>query len=267
MKNELLQIGPVTIYGYGLMIAIGVIVAYLVGEYRAKKQSLSPDELFYLTITCLVGGIIGAKLLFYIVEIKSIIENPKLLLDIKNGFVVYGGIIGGIFAGYLYTKIRKLSFLKYFDLVMPSIALAQAFGRIGCAFAGCCYGRETDGWCHIIYEESKFAPNGVPLIPTQFISSGLNFIHFFLLVFLAKKLKASGQVAGFYLVFYSIGRFFLEYLRNDPRGSVKLLSTSQFISLFILAAGIGVILACGYLARKKTENVDKAESREITEEA
>jgi len=267
MKNELLQIGPVTIYGYGLMIAIGVIVAYLVGEYRAKKQGLSPDELFYLTITCLVGGIIGAKFLFYIVEIKSIIENPKLLLDIKNGFVVYGGIIGGIFAGYLYTKMRKLSFLKYFDLVMPSIALAQAFGRIGCAFAGCCYGRETDGWCHIIYEESKFAPNGVPLIPTQFISSGLNFIHFFLLVFLAKKLKASGQVAGFYLVFYSIGRFFLEYLRNDPRGSVKLLSTSQFISLFILAAGIGVILACGYLAKKNAGNVDKTETMEITEEA
>lgn len=265
MKNELLQIGPVTIYGYGLMIAIGVIAAYLVGEYRAKKQGLNPDELFYLTITCLTGGIIGAKLLFYIVEIKSIIENPRLLLDIKNGFVVYGGIIGGIFSGYLYTKIRKLSFLRYFDLVMPSIALAQAFGRIGCAFAGCCYGRETDGWCHIIYEGSKFAPNGVALIPTQFISSGLNFIHFFLLVYLAKKVKASGQVAGLYLVFYSIGRFFLEFLRNDPRGSVKVLSTSQFISLFILAAGLGVFFFCGYLGRKQRSFVDKTET-EGTEE-
>lgn len=265
MKNELLQIGPVTIYGYGLMIAIGVIAAYLVGEYRAKKQGLNPDELFYLTITCLTGGIIGAKLLFYIVEIKSIIENPRLLLDIKNGFVVYGGIIGGIFSGYLYTKIRKLSFLRYFDLVMPSIALAQAFGRIGCAFAGCCYGRETDGWCHIIYEGSKFAPNGVALIPTQFISSGLNFIHFFLLVYLAKKVKASGQVAGLYLVFYSIGRFFLEFLRNDPRGSVKVLSTSQFISLFILAAGLGVFFFCGYLGRKQRSLVDKTET-EGTEE-
>lgn len=257
MKNELLQIGPITIYGYGLMIAIGVIVAYMVGEYRAKKQGLSPDELFYLTITCLVGGIVGAKLLFYIVEMKAIIENPKLLLDIKNGFVVYGGIIGGIFAGYLYTKIRKLSFLKYFDLVMPSIALAQAFGRLGCAFAGCCYGRETESWCHIIYENSKFAPNGVPLIPTQFISCGLNLIHFFLLVFLAKKLKASGQVAGFYLIFYSVGRFFLEFLRNDPRGSVNVLSTSQFISLFILAAGIGVVVFCGYLNKKQRNPVDK----------
>ena len=72
MKNELLQIGPVTIYGYGLMIAIGVVVAYLVGEYRAKKQGLSPDELFYLTITCLVGGIIGANFYFTLWKLKQL---------------------------------------------------------------------------------------------------------------------------------------------------------------------------------------------------
>ena len=262
-NNELLQIGPFTVYGYGLMIAIGVIVAYTVGEYRAKKQGLSPDELFWLTISCLVGGVIGAKLLFYIVEIKSIIENPKILLDITHGFVVYGGIIGGIGVGYLFCKIRKLEFLKYFDLVMPSIAIAQGFGRMGCMFAGCCYGRETDSWFHVIYETSEFAPNGVQLIPTQLIMALLNFAHFFILAFLAKKVvKHDGQVAGFYLVFYSIGRFFLEYLRNDPRGEVKMFSTSQFISLFILAAGVGTILLCGYLGKKRAAGVDKTPTKE-----
>ena len=251
LKNELLQIGPVTIYGYGLMIAIGVLCAYLVGEYRAKKYNLNPNIISSLTITCLVGGIIGAKLLFYIVEIKSIIENPRILLDIANGFVVYGGIIGGILAGYLFCKVKKLEFWKYFDLVMPSIALAQGFGRLGCAFAGCCYGRETDSWFHIIYEDSSFAPNGVALLPTQIISSGLNFIHFLLLIFLAKKVKASGQVAGLYLIFYSIGRFCLEFLRNDPRGEVSALSTSQFISVFIFIVGIGIFAGCGYFYKKR----------------
>ena len=268
-NNELLQIGPFTVYGYGLMIAIGVIVAYTVGEYRAKKQGLSPDELFWITISCLVGGVLGAKLRFYIVEIKSIIENPKLLLDITHGFVVYGGIIGGIGVGYLFCRIRKLEFLKYFDLVMPSIAIAQGFGRVGCMFAGCCYGRETDSWFHVIYQTSEFAPNDVALIPTQMIMAILNFAHFFILAFLAKKvLKYSGQVAGFYLVFYSIGRFFLEYLRNDPRGSVNLLSTSQFISLFILAAGVGTILFCGYLGKKRVVAVDKQSEQNdmVTEE-
>ena len=123
---------------------------------------------------------------------------------------------------------------------------------------------ETPGLLYSLLE-SKFAPNGVALIPTQFISSGLNFIHFFLLVYLAKKVKASGQVAGLYLVFYSIGRFFLEYLRNDPRGSVKVLSTSQFISLFILAAGIGVFLLCGYLGKKQEVIVDNAGAKDAEE--
>lgn len=259
MKNELFQIGPFTVYGYGLMIFLGVVAAYSVGEYRAKKQGLSPDELFWLTISCLVGGIAGAKLLFYIVEIKAILQNPKILLDITHGFVVYGGIIGGIGVGYLFCRIRKLPFLRYFDLVMPSIALAQAFGRIGCMFAGCCYGRETDSWFHMIYEHSEFAPAGVPLIPTQFIMAVLNFVHFFLLVLLAKKVKAKGQVAGLYLMFYSIGRFFMEYLRNDPRGNVNVLSTSQFISLFILIAGVLFFAGCGYLQKKKSEDVDNQE--------
>jgi len=266
-NNELLQIGPFTVYGYGLMIALGVVVAYTVGEYRAKKRGLDPDSLFWITVSCLVGGIIGAKLLFYIVEIKAIIENPKLLLDVTHGFVVYGGIIGGIGVGYLFCKIKKLVFLKYFDLVMPSIAIAQGFGRIGCMFAGCCYGRETDSWFHVIYQSSDFAPNGVALIPTQMIMALLNFAHFFILAFLAKKVvKHDGQVAGFYLVFYSIGRFFLEYLRNDPRGEVKVFSTSQFISLFILAAGVGTILLCGYLGKKKATIVDSNNKEEIIEE-
>ena len=263
-NNELLQIGPFTVYGYGLMIAIGVLVAYSVGEYRAKKQGLDPDSLFWITVSCLVGGILGAKLLFIIVEIKSIIADPSILLDVTHGFVVYGGIIGGIGVGYLYCKLKKLVFLKYFDLVMPSIAIAQGFGRVGCMFAGCCYGRETDGWFHVIYHSSDFAPNGVALIPTQMIMAILNFAHFFILVFLIKKLvKHDGQIAGFYLVFYSIGRFFLEYLRNDPRGNVDILSTSQFISLFILAAGVGTILLCGYLGKKRAVAVDNVLTEEV----
>ncbi|MBR6642574.1 MAG: prolipoprotein diacylglyceryl transferase [Lachnospiraceae bacterium] len=268
-NNELLQIGPFTVYGYGLMIAIGVIVAYIVGEYRAKKRGLDPDSLFWITVSCLIGGILGAKLLFYVVEIKEIIKNPKILLDVTHGFVVYGGIIGGIGVGYLFCRIKKLVFLKYFDLVMPSIAIAQGFGRVGCMFAGCCYGRETDSWFHVIYQTSDFAPNGVALIPTQMIMALLNFAHFFILALLAKRVvKHDGQVAGFYLVFYSIGRFFLEYLRNDPRGEVRMFSTSQFISLFILAAGVGTILLCGYLGKKKAgivENTEEPETEKMTE--
>ena len=216
MKNDLFKIGALTVHGYGLMIAIGVLAAYLMAEYRAKKKGLDPDKIFDLAIWCLLGGVLGAKLLYVIVEMKSIIANPKELLKVMDGFVVYGGIIGGIFSGYLFCRRKHISFLEYFDLVMPSIALAQGFGRVGCLLAGCCYGRETDSAFHIVFRHSSYAPNNVQLIPTQIIMSVLNFAHFFLLIFLAKRVKARGQVAACYLMCYSVGRFFMEYLRNDP---------------------------------------------------
>ena len=125
-----------------------------------------------------------------------------------------------------------------------SVGLGQAFGRLGCLMAGCCYGRETDSWFSITFQESPFAPNGVALIPTQIMSSVADFLNFAILLVVAKKAKSDGQVAGMYLILYSIGRFFLECFRGDPRGSVGALSTSQFIAIFILAVGIAVYLYC-----------------------
>lgn len=242
MKNDLLTIGPITVHGYGLMIAIGIVAAYLVLEYRAKKMELKQESVFSLAIWCVIGGILGAKLLFYITQIKNIINDPKLLLDISNGFVVYGGIIGGILAGFLFCKKEKLNFLQYFDLVMPSIALAQGFGRIGCFLAGCCYGKETTSPFGIVFHESELAPNGVNLIPTQLISSGLDFLSFIVLIIFAKRKKADGQVAGLYLILYSAGRFFLEFLRGDlGRGNIGILSTSQLLSIFMFVIGCGIV--------------------------
>lgn len=251
MKPDLFSIGPFTVHGYGLMIAIGVLAAILVAEKRAPKFHLESEHIMNIAIWGVVAGVIGSKVLYWIVEFPSILEDPSILLDIGHGFVVYGAILGGILGGWLYCHVKKVNFLRYFDLVMPSVALAQGFGRIGCLLAGCCYGRETDSSFHIVFTESLIAPNGVPLIPTQIISSVANFIHFGVLLWLAKRTKGDGQVAGFYLIFYSIGRSLIELLRNDPRGAVGGLSTSQFISLFILAAGVVIVLVCGRRGKKE----------------
>lgn len=254
MKNELLTIGPLTVYGYGAMIALGVIFAYVTAEYRARKQRLAYEQVFYLTIWCLLGGFAGAKLLFWITEWNTVVSDPVYMLQtMPDGFVVYGGIIGGILAGYIFCRRKKLKFLEYFDLMMPSIALAQGFGRIGCFLAGCCYGEETGCALSITFRESEFAPNNVALVPTQLYSSALNFLHFFLLLFVARHKKADGQVAAVYLVLYSAGRFVLEFFRGDlERGSVGILSTSQFISIFAGAAG--AFLLCRTM-RKKSRQV------------
>lgn len=251
MRNELFTIGPLTVYGYGFMIAVGVIAAWIITNRRAEKQKLDHEHVFSLVIWCLLGGMFCAKILFWITEWKSIVRDPHYILDtISDGFVVYGGIIGGILAGCLYCYIKKTDFWKYFDLVMPSVALAQGFGRIGCLLAGCCYGRETNSIFSITFQNSDFAPNHVALIPTQIYSSILDFLHFGILLYIAQHKKKDGQVAACYLIFYSIGRFVLEFFRGDLiRGSVGMLSTSQFISLFILVAGILILVI---RSKKKT---------------
>ena len=97
MKNELLTIGPFTIHGYGLMIGIGVIAAYLTAEYRARKLKLDADQIFSLVIWCLVFGGLGSKLLYCLTMLDVILADPSYLLhSLANGWVVYGGLIGGV---------------------------------------------------------------------------------------------------------------------------------------------------------------------------
>ena len=111
MKNELLTIGPFTIYGYGLMIAIGIVAGCLTAEYRARKQGLDSEQIFPMILWCLVGGFLCAKLLFWITEWKSIAQDPGFMMEtLSSGFVVFGGIIGGILTGFLYCRIKGLIF-------------------------------------------------------------------------------------------------------------------------------------------------------------
>lgn len=237
MLNNI-TIGPITIHMYGLMFGLAYLCAYLVSCRRAKKYGLNEDILWGILICAIFGTLIGSRFLFYLVSIPQIIKNPSIIWNFRNGYVVYGGILCGVLLGYFYCKKKGASFLNYFDLVMPSVSLAQGIGRIGCFFAGCCYGRETDSWFHIMYTHSEYAPNHVPLIPTQLISSAGNFIIAAILFRYASKSKKAGTVGALYMILYSMGRFIIEMFRNDYRGTWGMLSTSQIISIGIMAAGI-----------------------------
>ena len=237
MLNDI-QNGPITIHMYGLMIGIGFAAAYFICCLRAKKKGLSEDIIWGILLCALAGALIGTRLLFYLVSLPQIWETPSILWNFKNRYVVYGGIIFGVLFGYMYCKRKKVSFLQYFDLVMPSVSIAQGFGRIGCFFAGCCYGQQTDSWFHIIYTHSNFAPNNIPLIPTQLVSSAGNFIIAGILFWYDSKTEKDGTVGALYMILYSIGRFIIEIFRNDFRGEWGGWSTSQLISVFILLLGV-----------------------------
>lgn len=253
MYNELFSIGPFTVHGYGLMIAIGIVVALLVGDYRAKKFGLNGDLIYGLTLTTVVLGFLAARILFIITEWQDFLKNPMSYVT-GNGFVVFGGIMGGALTIWAYCKIKKMDFLAYLDLMIPSVALAQGFGRIGCFLAGCCYGKETDSFLGITFTNSDYAPNNVKLLPSQLIMSAGDFVIAAILLLYAKKNPSKGKTSALYLMLYSVGRFFVEFTRNDDRGAVGALSTSQFIGIFIFIVGAVAYFGVIPMRMKKTED-------------
>lgn len=246
MRIELFHIGPITIWGYGFMIGLGILLCLILGMQRAKKYNMSENAVLDIAIYGILFGFLGAKLLYVLVEFDRFLENPTSILG-SEGFVVYGGITAGVVAAIVYCKIKKLRFLEYFDLLIPCVALAQGFGRIGCFLAGCCYGRETDSFLGVTFPENSLAPTGVKLLPTQLFSSAGDFLIMGILLWYYKKAKHIGDVGILYMILYSIGRFLLEILRSDERGSLGALSTSQWISIgiFLLA------LILKYIFKKK----------------
>lgn len=237
MKSELFSIGPFTVHGYGFMIALGILACIFLGLYRAKRRGMSQDAVLDISIIGILCGFLGAKLLYILVELDRFLQEPLQVLG-SEGFVVYGGILAGVFSAILYCKRKGLSFLEYFDLLAPSIAIAQGFGRIGCFLAGCCYGRETQCFLGVTFPEGSIAPSGVKLLPTQLFSSAGDFLIMAILLLYSRKPRPKGNTGALYLLLYGVGRFLIEFLRSDERGTVGVLSTSQFISIGICVAAL-----------------------------
>lgn len=247
----IIEIQRVPISMYGLMIVIGAFLGVYIGIKRSNKYHIEREDVIFSSCFAAIGLIIGAKLLYIITAIPTIIKHKDIVFSsfsnfkelLSGGFVFYGGLIGAVIGFYIYSKQYKINIIDLLDLMAPSIPLIHGFGRLGCFFAGCCYGIEYSGPFHIIFHKSLAAPNGIPLFPIQVLESGLNFIAFIILLIYGRKLRSSGKLIGAYIVYYSIARFFLEFLRGDvARGIFWGISTSQWISLPLLAIGILFIL-------------------------
>ena len=163
MKNDLFTIGSITIHGYGLMIGIGIIAAYYLAEYRANKRGMDVDMILSIAICGVVCGILGAKLLYYVTIFDEILANPKKLLDINDGFVVYGGIIGGFLFGGLACKRRP-------DQAYFLFPVRRSGHAVGCARAGLWTDRLFPGWLLLRYADPQPFCDRVPrfgLCPEQ----------------------------------------------------------------------------------------------------
>lgn len=224
---------------YGFFILVGIVCAYFFGLIVTKKRHFDVND-YIIVCAYLVGfGFIGAKILYILVSIKNI-DFSLIFRDLKtfdsfmtSGFVFYGGLLGGLLAFVFLKKRHKINSSEYIKVITPALAIAHCFGRIGCSFAGCCYGKSTTSFFAFIYKESIVAPNNVPLVPIQGIEAFSLFILSLLFLWIAIK-KPKVKIHYFYIGFYSVLRFFLEFYRGDiERGYYKGLSTSQIISLVL----------------------------------
>ena len=264
MKPILFSISGFDIYGYGLMYALSLVLGLLLAEYRGRSHGYKKGFVFDCGFYAIIIGVIGAKLLYWITVWEDLAADfwGTIKETLSAGFVVYGGIIAAIVFAAIYIRVKKESILRFFDLGIPSVALGQAIGRIGCLLAGCCYGKVAPegAWYAMTFPEGSYAPAGVGLYPTQLLSTIFNFINFAILLVAAKKFKTKGRTFALYLINYGVGRFLIEFIRDDYRGEIGFLSTSQFISVIAVAVGIILMIFAGKIYEKfaPKEETDKA---------
>ena len=267
-----------TIPMYGVMSALGMLAAFVLLGFTRKHTRFSEDQALSAVPWAIIMGFVGAKVLFWIVEIDQVIADPSYLLHtLREGFVFYGALIGGLGGVAIYSLNKKLPFFSLTDYFIPGLVLGHAFGRIGCFFAGCCYGMECETPISIVFPTGGAAPAGIPLLPTQLMESAFLFLLCAFLVWRLTKKKPFGTVSGWYMVLYGAWRFGIEFFRSDERGAVGALSTSQFISIFVFAGGVALLLLVKSGVLKKTvldlpipveeEPKKKKDKAEISEES
>lgn len=242
MFNDWFSIGPLTVHGYGVMIAVGILAASWLATKLCKEYKLDYENIDSFIIFVIVIGYAFSKLTYCLTVFDQFLSDPLSVLG-SGGWVVYGGILGGLLAALIWCKWKKWKFMDYFQVLMPCVSLAQGFGRIGCFFAGCCGGVVTDAWYGIQFPATSLAWNTTQkIIPTQLLSSAGDFLIFAFLMYNLKKGKHPEDTGAWYLILYSVGRFLIEFLRGDLiRGGIGPFSTSQFISLFVVVLGAYMI--------------------------
>ncbi len=264
MYPEIFKIGNFPIHTYGVFLALGMMLGLYAAARLGSRDGLSRDRIYDLGLWTLIGALVGSKLLMFVVDDHVEIFSLDFL---RSGGVYYGGFLGGLLTVVLLTIYYKMPFWKVGDAFAPGVALGQFFGRQGCFSAGCCWGKETHLPWGVHFTEKGHEFTGVPvygpdgsdlyLHPTQLYESFFMLLVFAFLSYLHKRKKFDGQVLIAYGVIYGIWRFAVEFVRDDPRGSlfglngVLGLSTSQIISLLV---GLGALAFMIYKLRTAPED-------------
>ena len=242
MHPELLHIGPLTIYTYGFMMATAFLVCYLILKSEITKRGDDPEVASNIIFWGATGGIIGAKV-FYMIEFhQDFIQDPLGMIFSGAGLVFHGGLIGGTIAVVAVILLARKPLGEYADFIGPALLIGQGIGRIGCFFAGCCHGEACNLPWAVTFPYAS-PPANFPVHPTQLYETLINFSLFFLLVKYVRPRTRQypGIIFAIYMMLAGTERFFLEFIRVNPRVAWGL-SSAQFTSVGIFAAGLALAI-------------------------
>jgi phosphatidylglycerol:prolipoprotein diacylglycerol transferase len=252
MYPTLFKFLGLTLHTYGLFIAAGFLLGLALAMQESRREGINPQMILDLGFYLIFSAIIGARLFYVLQNPHYYLNDPLEIIKIwHGGLVFYGGFFLSLIVCIVYLRRHKLPLAKTCDLFAPSLAAGEFLGRIGCFFAGCCYGKEAHfAWCVTFSNTQSLAPIGIPLHPTQLYTSFLALLTFLILLYLRRHKRFEGEITWSYVLLYSISRIVVEHFRGDPRGFIfnETISIAQGISLVLGSFSIVMLL---YLRKRQ----------------
>ena len=248
MHPVLYQLGSITIYTYGVLVAAGVVAGIWLASHDALRAGLSPVKVWNLGVYGIVAALVASKLWLVLSAWDYYAANPRELFSsatLQSGGTFYGGLLGGILWTIYYTRRERMPLLATLDVSAAPVALGHAIGRLGCFAAGCCFGKPTSlPWAVTFTSQVAARVSGTPLHvavhPTELYEAAAEFANFAILWSLGRQSRASGQIFGAYLVLYGIERGLIEFVRDDPGRTLlfhNAVSLMQIVSVCMFIAG------------------------------
>jgi phosphatidylglycerol---prolipoprotein diacylglyceryl transferase len=248
MHPILFQLGSLTVYTYGLLVAAGVFLGLWYARGQAPRVGLSANRIWNLGIYMVFGALIVSKLWLLASDWSYYTAHPADIFSIatlQSAGTFYGGLLGAMLTLALYTHFERIPLLSALDTFAVAAPLAHAIGRLGCFAAGCCYGRPTSLPWGVVFTSDAAGqiagtPLHVPLHPTQLYEAAAEFLNFVFLVWLGARQRFTGQMLGAYFILYGVERGVVEFFRGDPGRTLMFhgaMSFMQVASLCLIFAG------------------------------
>lgn len=249
MLPELFQIGPLKVHSWGVLLMLGFLLAMWRTARNAHRYGINSEDTWDVGLWGLLGGVVGARLVYVLLNLTDFRANPAEILHIwEGGMTFYGGLGGGILAGILVCRARRINVWDMADLAALAFPLGYALGRVGCFLNGCCYG----GQCSVPWLGVRFhTPEGgltPPSHPAQLYAVAASLLIYLLLTRVEARRRFRGQVMLAYIFLYGVYRFFIEFVREGVTAettSVLHLTQGQIASLVLALAAtlLYVVLA------------------------